>query len=438
MSDILKQLQEQRSELSAQIKTLADSQDDWSAEDRGNWEAVNSQYDNVSSEMEAEKEKLAVESRLAEVAQATDVATFKAKRAGAEPVTAESHNLAFQAWARYQNGIDIEDRHQNACRQVGIDYKAPSFDVTLAQKPVGFRHNGFGRALEARAQSVGTDSAGGYTVPEGFVSELERALLAFGGPRRVGRILRTDSGNDMPWANVDDTGNTGRLLSENAAITETAVTFGSVTLAAYKYSSDSVLVSAELMSDSAFSLASEVGSMLGERIGRITAQHFTTGTGSSQPQGVSVGASAGVTAAGAAAITTDELITLYHSVDPSYRNDPSFGWMMHDDIVLYVRKLKDANDQYLWQPGLQDSEPDRLLGKPVVVNNSMPALATGNVTVLVGAFSKFIIRDAGNIRLFRLEERYRDNDQTGFVAFSRHDSRVIDAGSGPIKKLTQA
>ena len=438
MSDAIKKLQEQRSELSAKIKELADNQQNWSAEDRETWDAVNTSYDETVTEMEAEKERLDVAARLSEVSQARDVASFKAQRAGEEPVTSETHNLAFQAWARYQNGLDIEERHQSACRQVGIDYKSPSFDVQLQQNPSGFRHNGFGRSLEARAQSVGTDSAGGYTSPEGFVNELEKSLLAFGGPRRVARILRTASGNDMPWASVNDTGNTGRLLAENAAITETAVTFGSVTLAAYKYSSDSVLVSAELMADSAFNLASEVGSMLGERLGRITAQHFTTGTGSSQPQGISVGASAGVTAAGAAAITADELIELYHSVDPAYRNDPSFGWMMHDDIILYIRKLKDANDQYLWQPGLQDSEPDRLLGKPVVVNNDMPALATGNVTVLVGAMSKYVVRDAGSVRMFRLEERYRDNDQTGFVAFSRHDGRVIDAGTGPIKKLTQA
>lgn len=441
--DNIKQLQEERGKLAAQLKELADGQSEWSTEDRETWEQVNERYDSIAHEISAEQEKVDVAARLSEISAARDVESYKAKREvtsqAASPINEETRQLAFQAWARHQNGIDITDRHREAAQRCGVDPSQSSYEIRLSGQAPAYGESGFGGVLESRAQSVGTDADGGYLVPEGFSNELEKSMLAFGGPRRVARILRTASGNNIPWPTVNDTGNKGRLLAENAAITETAVTFGSKTLGAYKYSSDSVLVSAELMADSAFNLANEVGAMLGERIGRITAEHFTTGDASSKPQGIVTGAGAGVTAASASAITADEIIDLVHSVDPSYRNGPSVGFMMHDNVVLAIRKLKDSDGQYLWQPGLSASEPDRLLGFPVVVNQDMASsIATTAVTVLFGDMSKYIIRDAGTIRLYRLEERYRDNDQTGFVAFSRHDGLVLDAGTDPIKKLTQA
>ena len=435
-----KELQEQRSALAANIKDLAASQDDWSSEDRAKWEEVNAAYDANQQELTAAKEKADVAARAAQIDAAKDEQTFQQKRqrkAESRPeITEETRQLAFQAWARHQNGFDLEEKHVDAAKRCGVDPQAAGYEVRLSSQSPKMSHGGFGK--EYRAQSVGTDSAGGYTVPEGFSNELEKSLLAFGGPRKVARVIRTSSGNDLPWPTVNDTGNSGRLLAENAAITETAVTFGSKTFGAYKFSSDSVLVSSELMQDSAFNLASEVGAMLGERLGRIEATYFTTGTGSSQPGGITL-AGAGVTAASATAIAADELFELVHSLDPAYRGQSSCGWMMHDNILLALRKLKDDNNHYLWQEGMSAGEPDRLLGHPITINQGMASsVATGEITVLFGAMAKFIIRDAGSVRLYKLEERYRDNDQTGFVAFKRSDSGIIDAGTDPIKKLTQA
>ena len=439
MADQFKELQEKRSALAAEIKDLAGTQEEWNSEDRAKWDEVNAAYDANQQELTAAKEKADVAARAAQIEAAKDEQTFQQKRerkADRRPeITEETRALAFQAWARNQNGFSLEDKHVEAAQRCGVDPKANSFEIRLAPKPGEMSHHGFGK--EFRQQSVGTNTEGGFLVPEGFSNELEKSLLAFGGPRSVARVIRTSSGNDIPWPKVDDTSNSGRLLAENAAITETALTFASVTLGAYKYSSDSVLVSAELMQDSYFDLGREVGAMLGERLGRVEATFSTTGTGSSQAEGVVTGASAGVTAASATAIAADELFELVHSVDPAYRNSSSFGWMMHDNILLALRKLKDGNDQYLWQEGMSAGEPDRLLGHPITINQDMASsVATTNITVLVGDFSKFIIRDAGSIRMFRLEERYRDNDQTGFVGFKRSDSKVLN--SAAIKKLTQA
>ena len=439
MADQFKDLQEQRSALAAQIKDLAQDQENWNSEQRAQWDEINAAYDANQQELTAAKEKADVAARAAQIEASRDEQTFQQKRqrkADARPaITDETRSLAFAAWARQQNGFGLEDKHIEAAQRIGVDPKSNFLDVRLAKKAPSLTHDGFGK--EFRAQSTGVAADGGYLVPEGFSNELEKSLLAFGGPRSVARVIRTATGNDVPWPTSDDTANKGALLAENAAISEQAATFGVKTLNAYKLTSKSILVSAELLQDSYFDLGAEVGSMLGERIGRIGAQYSTTGSGSSEPQGVVVGSGLGKTAAAADAIAADELFDLLHSVDPAYRNSSSFGWMMHDNILLALRKLKDDNNHYLWQEGMSVGEPDRLLGYPITINQDMQSsVATAEKTVLVGDFSRFIIRDAGPIRMFRLEERYRDNDQTGFVGFARFDSKVLN--SSAIKHLIQA
>ena len=434
--DKLQELQEQRNKLAAEIKTLGDSQDSWGAEERERWDVVNAEYDSIIESQAATQQQLDVSARLDAISEERQKSEWQAKRNDEpQPVNDDTKSKALVAWCRFQSGQDVTDDLYAAAKRCGVDPRKAFFEIDYRQAGK-YNANGFGG--EFRAQST-TDAAGGYTIPEGFSNELERALLAFGGPRRVSRVLRTASGNDIPWPTVNDTSNKGAILAENTQVSEQDVVYGSVTLNAYKYSSKLIRVSAELMQDSAFNLGAEIGSMIGERLGRITAEHFTTGTGSSQPEGIVTGSTLGVTAASAVAITMDELIDLLASVDPAYQDSSSAGFMMHNSVKSAVRKLKDSNNQYLWQPGLTSDAPDMLLGKPVVVNQEMASsIATGEKTVLFGDFSKFLIRDAGGVKLARMDERYRDYDQTGFVAFSRHDSVLLDAGTNPIKHLIQA
>ena len=283
-----------------------------------------------------------------------------------------------------------------------------------------------------------TGASGGFTVAQDFSGILERQLLAFGGPRSVCRVLTTATGASLPWPTVNDTGNVGALLAENTTIGASVdPTFAAVTFGAYKYSSTPVLASAEILQDSAFDIGSLLAELLGERLGRIEGAHTTTGTGSGQPNGIVTASAAGVTAAGAAAIVFDDIMGLIHSVDPWYRTGPNVGLMMHDQVLLAVRKLKDTTNQPLWQPSQQLGMPDRLLGFPVTINQHMSStIATTLKTMLFGDFSKYVIRDAGSIRFYRLDERYRDLDQTGFIAFKRMDANTIQ--SAAIKRLTQA
>lgn len=291
---------------------------------------------------------------------------------------------------------------------------------------------------EYRAQSVGTDSAGGYNVPEGFSNALERSMLAFGGMREAATVFSTASGNDLPWPTVNDTAQTGAILAENTQVDEQDATFGVITFKAYKYSTKLIRVSQELLQDSAFSMDGVLAPLLAERTARITNTHFTTGDNSSKPQGAIAGASSGVTAAATTAVTYEELLDLLHSVDPAYRRGPKVGWMYNDATLKALRKLEDTTGRPLWQAGLTNREPDTLFGFQYWINQDCANMSASATPIAFGDFSKYRIRDVLGFTLLRLTERYADYHQVGFIGFSRHDGRILDSGTDPIKKMTMA
>lgn len=289
---------------------------------------------------------------------------------------------------------------------------------------------------EQRALGTGSGPAGGYTVPQGFYRVLEDAMLAYGGMRQARTtILRTASGEPLPMPTANDTDNEGIIIAENPTekVPEQDIAFGQAVLGAYMYSSKSIRVSYQLLQDSAFDLPTYIAQKLGERIARITNRHFTVGTGTGQPRGIVTAATVGVTAASATGITDLELVDLVHSVDPAYRMQAEF--MFHDQTLRELKKLRDQEGRPLWLPGIAVREPDTILGYRYVINQHMPQMAAGQRSVLFGDFSKYHIRDVMDILLIRLDEVYAEYGQVAFLAFSRHDGTLLDAGTHPIKAL---
>lgn len=289
---------------------------------------------------------------------------------------------------------------------------------------------------EMRALSVGTDTAGGFMVPEdiNFIDQLEVALKFFGGMRRANTtIITTATGADLPIPTTDDTSNVGELLAENAAAATQDVVFAQIVLQAFMYSSKQVRVSLQLLQDSAVDVGGLLARLLGTRIGRITNTHFTVGTGTGQPNGVVVASTQG--RVGATGQTTSiiyaDLVELFHSVDPGYRDNAQ--WMMNDASLAKIKQIEDTAGHLIWQPSLVAGAPDLILGKGFVVNNDVVVMAANAKSVLFGDFSKYWIRDVQGMILFRLVERYAEFLQVGFLAFSRHDGDLIDAGTAPIK-----
>jgi HK97 family phage major capsid protein len=279
----------------------------------------------------------------------------------------------------------------------------------------------FGRAWESRAtMTTATDPE---WIDETWERVLEKTMLYFGPMLQVADVRTTDKGNAYAWPRVNDTAQEGALVAEAAASTEQEATAEEIVLNAYKYTSKLVKISAELIEDSIFDLPSTIGELLGERLGRIVNRHLTTGTGSSQPQGIVTGATA-VNTAGVATFAAGDIITLYYAVDKAYRAGGKF--MANDAIIMLVRKFADTTGQYIWQPGLQAGQPDRLLGAELYTNNHMVSTTTTGSKILVfGDLEKFKVRRVKGVRMHRLVERYRDTDEEGFVGFIRVDSRVL-------------
>jgi len=317
---------------------------------------------------------------------------------------------ALQGWCL---GREATAQHRSAAQRTGLDL------------------NNDRLVLKRSAQST-TAGAGGYTIPQGFLAELEKKLLYYNNLRNVCRVIRTDTGNPLPFPVTDDTGNPATVGAENTAPSETAMTFTQVLLGSYRYES-LVLTSNELLRDSGLDLASEIGGMLGERIGRKETTDFTTGNGTTAPEGVVTGSSAGVTGATTTTITLANIMGLIGSLDYAYQQGASF--MMHQAIWNTILQLADSQSRPLFLDLLNGNAP-KLLGYPVVINNAMASsIAASAKTVLFGDFSKHMIRDIGDIEIIRLNERYADKYQTGFLAINRCDAKVMQ--SSAIKRITQ-
>ena len=284
---------------------------------------------------------------------------------------------------------------------------------------------------EMRAQST-TPAAGGYTIPQGFLPEIEIAMKDYGPMLDPGvtRVLNTDAANRLPWPTADDTANKGALVAENTQITEQDVTFAERELGAYLYSSLIVRVSVQLLQDSAFSMDDLLRQLFGERIGRIANEHLTVGTGTAQPNGIVTASTAGHTASAGTAISFDDLIELEHSVDPAYRRAPSTRWMWNDVTLKLLRKLKDLDGNYIWQPAdARTGAPASVLDHPYVVNQDMADVGLSARSALFGDFNKYIVRRVQDFMLMRLVERYADFLQVGFLAFNRIDGELSNTAA---------
>ena len=287
-------------------------------------------------------------------------------------------------------------------------------------------------------QVAGTDSLGGFLVPQDFSNELDMATLFTGEVERLAKKLNTAGGALLDYPTINDTATDAGLISEAASVTVQDMTFANAQLSAYNYASQ-VRVSMQLLQDNAFDLNAFLAEAMGERIARATNGAFTTGTGSSQPQGIITGATLGKTAASATAIAADDILDLIHSIDPSYRNKPTFGLMAHDNVIAAIRALGlgSANDFPIFIPSMEAGQPDKLFGYNIYYNNDMESsIATGNKTLLAADFSKFVVRSAGGVQMVRLNERYMDELEVGFVSYARKDSKVLDTRA--VKYLAQA
>jgi HK97 family phage major capsid protein len=299
-------------------------------------------------------------------------------------------------------------------------------------------------AVVRNTMSTGTNSEGGYTVATEVAASVLDALKAFGGMREASDVIRTAQGNPMSFPTSDGTSEVGEIVAENAAASSADASFGTKSLPVYKYSSKVVTVPIELLQDSTVDIEAFVRARLVTRLGRITNQHFTTGTGSSQPNGLVTAASTGYTASNGTsqvtAITYASLIELQHSIDPAYRKNGR--WMFNDSTLKKLRQIVDGQSRPIFNPGYETGSPGgapaSLLGDPITINQDMASMAAGAKSIAYGDFSYYKIRDALDVVMQRFtDSAYAKNGQVGFLAWLRSGGNLVDVG-GAVKLFVNA
>ena len=273
------------------------------------------------------------------------------------------------------------------------------------------------------ALRIGSDTEGGYLVPDEYERTLVEALQEENIFRSLAHIIRTASGErKIP---VVSSKGTASWIEEGGAFPESDDAFGQVTIGAYKLGT-TIKISEELLNDSVFDLENYIAREFARRIGTKEEEAFFTGDGTGKPLGVLAdkgGAEIGVTAASATAITSDELLDLYYSLFSPYRKKAV--WVVNDSTIKAIRKLKDNNGQYLWQPGLIANAPDTILGRPVKTSAFMPSIAAGAKSIIFGDFNYYWIADRQGRTFKRLNELYATTGQVGFLASQRVDGKLI-------------
>lgn len=296
------------------------------------------------------------------------------------------------------------------------------------------------RALIRNDLSVGTNSAGGFTVQTEVATFIIDALKDFGGMRRVATPLRTTGGNALQIPASDGTAEEGAIVAENATASDLDPVFTQIPLPVFKYSSLVVPVSIELLMDSQIDVESFVTRRLVTRLGRIQNRHFTVGTGTGQPNGIVTAAAIGRTGATgtATSVTYDDLVDLEHSVDIEYRRRPDAALMMNDLTMRQVRKIKDTAGLPIFArdpsgAGAPTGSPSTIMGYRVEINNHVPEMAANARSIVFGALAEYHIRDVLDVLLQRYDDSaYAKKGQVGFNAWMRSGGNLIDNG-GAVK-----
>jgi len=273
------------------------------------------------------------------------------------------------------------------------------------------------------ALQVGTDTEGGYLVPDEFERTLIEALTEENIFRSLAKVITTSSG-DRKIPVVASKG-TAAWIDEEGTITDTDDAFNQVSIGAYKLAT-MIKVSEELLNDSVFNLEAYIAKEFGRRIGNKEEEAFFIGDGSGKPTGLLAatgGAQLGVTAASATAITVDEVLDLFYALKAPYRKKAVF--IMNDSTVKAIRKLKDGQGQYLWQPSLQAGTPDTILNRPIYTSAYLPTIASAAKSIIFGDLGYYWVADRQGRVFKRLNELFAVTGQVGFVATQRVDGKLI-------------
>lgn len=298
-------------------------------------------------------------------------------------------------------------------------------DIERAVATADYR-NAFDKYLEGELQevkaemTVGVDADGGYIVPESYQRTVIEKLNILGRTRAISNVMMTDSTLNIP---IEGDAPTFAWIDEGGAYGETKSTFGQKQIKAYKLGGI-IKVSEELLQDNMINFDAYMAVQIAKGIDKAEAPAFATGDGTGKPTGYSIAGTVGTNSTTAAvnAVTADEIIDIYYDLKEEYRANST--WRMNDKTEKAIRKLKDVDGNYIYSPALNDGERPALLGRPIVIDNSLPDMAASAKFIVIGDFNYYHIADRGSLSIQRLNELYAGTGFVGFKVKKRVDAQV--------------
>jgi HK97 family phage major capsid protein len=410
-------IRSQQTELMAQIE--GDLDNDGGGEAKAKWDALDKEFAELGETIDR---YLTVQENEKEL----DEQRQRFEKVVRDPRVAETNEQAFTERMRNWLKAGLPDTEVWAPKTITVKFGS------LAANP---DRTG---TIEYHDLTKGTATDGAELIPTGFVRTLQEHLIESNGVRRTNAQVFTTSSGENLLVPATTTHGTATLVAEGGAFLENDAQFKQVTMNAYKFG-QLTEVSTELIQDSAIDLLGYLGRAAGIAIGTVTGTYNVTGTGTAQPEGIANAPTAGVTGGAGTGLTVsaEALMDLYHSIVTGYRGRGF--WVMNDSTAAYIRKLREGTGatagNFLWQPGLQAGQPDSLLGRPVVTDPAMAAMAINAYSIAFGDFSAyFAFRDVNTVQFDRSDDFRFLNGLVAFRSSIRTDSKqLVNGASGAVK-----
>lgn len=424
-SEVTKRLRDRRLNVWNECKALADvaAQENraFTAEEQGKWEVMNEEMDTLDTRI---KSALEAEKRSAEADKMFDEITSREQRKdqAAKPPQLKQLNQELRAFLRGDPG---------APKRIEIT-KSETSRINFNYGPIELR-----TVTGPGPTPTGGTSIGADIIPIDFYDQLIAHLIEVSGLLQTGPTVLNTAGGETLMIPKTTAHTTATSAAQGGSLVETDPTMGLAQLGAWKYG-DLIQVARELLDDTGVDLVGYLAMSCGRALGNKFGADLVTGTGTGQPSGVLTGASSGVTGTTGKGGSPQyaDLVNLEYSVIAPYRQSRSCYWMAADKTIGGFRLIVDANGRPIWEPSMVLGAPDLLLGKPLVADPFMPAVALSGIKpVLFGDFSQFFVRIVGPVRFERSDDFLFGTDLVAFRAIIRGDGVLVDQ-TGAVKYLS--
>jgi HK97 family phage major capsid protein len=276
----------------------------------------------------------------------------------------------------------------------------------------------------------------GVVIAQDFMGTLIEAQKAWGQLTLAVGQKKTLNGEPLKVATVNDVAQVSVLINEATAASEADPSFAGFVNNVDFLTTGIIRISLAELEDSYFDLDAWIRTAFGKRIARGLSNLIVTGSSTTNIQSIVTTAATGVTSAAPTTIGYEDFVGMYSKLDPAYLGTAS--WVMNSVTRGLLLGILDTLGRPLFVPSVNTDTLDTILGRPVVISQFHANVAAGNVAVQFGSLTDaYILRTAGDVSILRLNERYADSGEVGFIGYHRNSGFATDAGTHPLINLTQ-